>query len=174
MSKVQITGRVVAGQQPFSTGNFRKQGIIVETVNGTYVSNFLVEFHNADVDTFINSGQVQPNQHYTFDCWVQGSNQVFTDKHGQPTAYVSLKCVGVQPAQATLPPTAHATAPQSGFGQPAQPAFGQQNGGFMGNPAPANTATPAQNATPFGAPSNPAPQQSSPFGQNNGGFGQPQ
>lgn len=169
-NQVQIQGRVVNGQQLFTTGNFRKQTLIVEVVNGNYTSYLPVEFHNADIDTFLGSGQVQSNQSYTFTCWVQGSNQQFTDKNGQPTAYISLKVSAVAPAQSGLPQTTPATAPQTGFGQPAQ-------GGFVGQPTQPTTPSQgfgSQQQGGFAQPANPSPQQTNPFGANNGGFGQAQ
>lgn len=180
MSQITLTGRAVNGQQLFTSanGSFKKQTIIIEVVNGTYTSYFPLEFHNADVDTFLSSGQVQMGQTYAFTGWLQGSNQQMTDKNGQPTAYLSVKVTAVAPAQSALPNTAAQTAPnafqqpqqqQGGFvGQPAQqqqPApqqgFGQQAapapnfGGGQANTAPAQGggfAAPAQGANPFGAP----------------------
>lgn len=178
MSQTTITGRIVNAQQLFtsSNGNFRKQTLILEVVNGSYTSYLPIELHNADIDNIMPT--IQQNGTYTVTAYVQGSNQQMTDKNGQPTAYVSLKATSVVPAQGGgLPQTTPATAPntfQGGFvGQPAQPAAPavNPNQGF-GNPAP---AAPAPNFG--GGNANPAPAQGGGFtapAQSNSPFGTPQ
>lgn len=146
MSQTQITGKFVSAQQLFATDSFRKQTIIVEVVNGNYTSFLPVEFHNQDIDTF--GPQLQMGGSYVFTCWVQGSKQQYTDKNNQPTAYVSLKCTQIAPAQQAAPQQ------QGGFG-----AAPQQQGGSIGQPA----QQPAQGG--FGAPTQAHPAQ------QQGGFG---
>lgn len=170
MSQVTVQGKYVNAAQPFQSSTFSKQSIIVEVVDGNYVSYFNLEFHQADVQNLF--PQLQPNASYNFVCFIQGSRQQMTDKNGQPTAYTALKCVSFTPANAQAP---QQQAPQGfnqqpaaqpqGFGQPAQQ---QAPAGFGGQPAPAQQ--PAQGG--FGAPA----QQS--FGQPaqqpaQGGFGAP-
>lgn len=138
--KITITGKYVNAAQQTQTGSFTKQSVIVEVVNGTYVSYFNVEFHQTDVQNIF--PQLVPHGMFNFECWVQGSNKQFTDKNNQPTAYTTLKCVAVSPAQ-------QAAAPQPPAQQFAQPQQSQQ--GF----APQQTqgfAAPAQAPAPSFAP----------------------
>lgn len=188
MSQVQITGRYINAAQLFQTANFTKQSIIVEVVNGNYTSYFNLEFHQADVQNVF--PQIHPNGTFTFTCWVQGSNQQMTDKNGQPTAYTTLKCTAVAPAQSQMPPAnsqvnqaaqgGYVGAPQQqqGFAQPVQqtqPATQPQQG--FGQPQQTQAPSQGFGSQPqqgFGQA--PQPQQAAPqgFGQPAQGFGQPQ
>lgn len=128
--QTQITGKYVAAQNPFNNGSFRKQTILVEVVNGTYTSYFPIDFTQGNIDSVF--PQIQPNGTFTFTCYVQGSKTPMTDKNGQPTAYLSLSCTAVVPAQPQQVPP-----PQVNITPPAQTTFGQQQqqqGGFIGFP----------------------------------------
>lgn len=182
--QVQITGQYVNAQQKFDNGSFKKQTIVVETMNqNNYKSYFPIEFHQADVDNLF--AHIQPHGFYTFTCWVQGSNQIMSDKNQQPTAYVSLKCTKVDVAAAQLPHTSPITAPQPFGQQPQQQAFpAQPQQGFIGQPQqPQAFAQPQQPAPTqqtfgspqqqgFGTPAQPVQPQGSPFGQPAQPFGQ--
>lgn len=180
MSKVQITGKVVAGQPLFDNGSFRKQTLIIEVVNGTYTSYFPIEFHQQDVDTLL--PQVQLNGTYQFDGWLQGSRNQMQDRNGQPTAYLSFKVGSVAPAQsAGLPPTTPSTAPQQqgGYVGPSNPAPAAQPSQGFGTPNPNQPAQGFNNppAQGFGNAPAPASAPSQGFGgntNNNAGFGQNQ
>lgn len=154
MSQTQITGKCIALAAPYQTATFVKQTALIEIVNGSYTSYMPIDFTQADVQNLV--PQLQQNGVYTFTCYVQGSNKTFTDKNGQPTAYISLKCTALVPAQQQAPAQpayntpAPAAQPQSFGGQPAQ-------GGHIGAPQPNN----------FGG--QPAPSQPA-----QGSFGQPQ
>lgn len=162
MSQTQITGKCIGLAAPYQTATFVKQTALVEIVNGSYTSFMPIDFTQADVQNLV--PLLQQNGVYTFTCYVQGSNKTFTDKNGQPTAYISLKCTALVPAQQQAPaqPAYNAPAPaaqQQGFGgQPAQP-----QGGFVGAP---QASAPQQNN--FGG--QPAPSTA----PATGGFGQPQ
>ena len=197
MSQLSLTGRIVAAQNLFDSGNgFRKQTLIIEVVNGSYTSYFTADFINAEIDTLL--PQVAMGQTYTFTGYLQGSKNQMADKNGQPTAYLSFSVKQVAPAQSQMPAAnSQVNQPAQGYAQP------QQQGGYVGAPQQQQGfAQPAQQTQPatqpqqgFGQPQQaqapsqgfgsqpqqgfgqaPQPQQAAPqgFGQPAQGFGQPQ
>lgn len=159
MSNVTLTGTIVAAQQLFDNGSFKKQTYIVEVVNNNYSSFFPVEFHQQDVQNL--TPQLQPNVMYTFSGFMQGSKNQTVDKNGQPSAYLSFKCTSVVQAGQQQP-----QQPVNNFQNNAAPQnnFPQNNGGFVGNPPAQQQNFPQNNGNNF-QNNGQAPAQNNGFAQ---------